>query len=156
VVVLDYSNPLLIIPSEIMLSSNMWVKFSLAIGLLLSAGCVNTTESGANFTSNFKFTGAVTSVRNLQQNQAVGTTIHLRGKVGAHAPLLGGQVYELTDETGKIWVLTQEKPPNPGDEVVIKGQVRFKSIPLNGKEQGSVYIEQQEQVEHTPAKTISS
>lgn len=139
-----------------MLPSKIWITFGLAIGLLLGAGCTSTNESGANFTSNFKFTGAVTSVRSLQQNQAIGTTIHLRGKVGAHAPLLGGQVYELTDETGKIWVLTQETPPNPGDEVVIKGQVRFKSIPLNGKEQGSIYVEQQEQVERTPAKTISS
>jgi hypothetical protein len=139
-----------------MLLSSKWVKFGVAIVLFFGvSGCANESQSGVNLTS-LTAPGEVTNISKIQEQQLLNTTIFLKGKVGTHVPLLGGQVYELQDETGTVWVLTQEKPPNPGDKVVIKGQVRFQSIPLNGKEQGSLYVEQKEQVQHTPAKTISS
>jgi hypothetical protein len=62
--------------------------------------------------------------------------------VGDHAPLLGGTVYELQDSTGKIWVLTKGQAPEKGQEVTVKGTLRYKSIPIAGKEQGSVYLEE--------------
>lgn len=136
--------------------SSKWVTFGVAIGLFLGgSGCANTAKPDVNLTS-LAAPSAVTDIVKLREQQFLNTTIFLKGKVGTRVPLLGGQVYELQDDTGTVWVLTQEKPPNPGDKVVIKGQVRFQSIPLDGKEQGSLYIEQQEQVEPSPAKTISS
>jgi hypothetical protein len=48
-------------------------------------------------------------------------------------------------------VVTTEQSPNLGDEVVLKGKLLYRSIPLNGKEQGSLYIEQQQELQRTPA-----
>lgn len=69
--------------------------------------------------------------------------VQVKGTVGNHAPLLGKTAYELQDSTGRIWVLATHSIPNPGDQVVIKGKLLYQSILLNGREQGSVYLEQQ-------------
>lgn len=77
--------------------------------------------------------------------QAAGkdTIVTLKGTVGNRAPLLGGTAYELQDATGKIWVLTKGKAPGKGQETVVKGTLRYKSIPIAGKDQGSMYVEQE-------------
>ncbi|MBD1810782.1 DNA-binding protein, partial [Microcoleus sp. FACHB-DQ6] len=57
--------------------------------------------------------------------------------------------------TGSIWILTtQEDLPQLGDEVLLKGEVRYKSITLKelaGKDLGEVYVEEMEQLKRTPA-----
>jgi hypothetical protein len=75
-------------------------------------------------------------------SQGKDAIVTLKGTVGDRAPLLGGTVYELQDATGKIWVLTKGQAPEKGQEIIVKGTLRYKSIPIAGKEQGSVYIEQ--------------
>lgn len=77
------------------------------------------------------------------QKQKTNFTVHLQGKIGAQAPLAGLSAYELEDATGKIWVVTKSAPPAPGTEVKVVGKVRYQRILLNGKDQGSVYIEQE-------------
>ncbi len=71
------------------------------------------------------------------------TAVYVKGKVGDRAPLLNGTVYELTDATGSIWVLTRAEVPKVGQEVVVKGVVRSQAITLNGQEQQTTYLEQQ-------------
>lgn len=77
------------------------------------------------------------------QSQGKDAIVTLKGTVGDRAPLLGGTVYELQDATGKIWVLTKGQAPEKGQEIVVKGTLRYQSIPIAGKEQGSVYVEQE-------------
>ncbi|NJP08361.1 MAG: hypothetical protein HC866_01895 [Leptolyngbyaceae cyanobacterium RU_5_1] len=84
------------------------------------------------------------AIQEIQNNSISGSTVYLKGLVGDRVPILGGMVYQLQDTTGTIWVLTTGQAPPQAQEVVIKGIPRFKSIPLNGKEHGSVYVEQQE------------
>ncbi len=81
----------------------------------------------------------------IQDIQSAGkdTIVTVKGTVGDHAPLLGGTVYELQDATGKIWVLTKGQAPEKGQEIVVKGALRYKSIPIAGKDQGSIYLEQE-------------
>lgn len=85
----------------------------------------------------------ISSIADLQQPEGKNPNVYLKGKVGDRVPILQGTVYELQDATGKVWVLTQAPAPQAGDEVTVKGVVRFKSIVLDGKEQGSIYVEQQ-------------
>jgi hypothetical protein len=73
-------------------------------------------------------------------------TVQLRGIVGDRAPLLGAQLYQLKDATGAIWVLTHRRGVRSGEPIQITGKVRFQSIPVQGKEFGEAYI-QEEQVE---------
>jgi len=78
-------------------------------------------------------------------------SVQLKGRVSNHAPLLGKSAYELQDTTGSIWVIATEPIPTIGDEVVIQGKLLYQSIPLNGKEQGDSYIEQQQLLQRSPA-----
>ncbi len=120
--------------------------FFLLSGLL---GCGNLAELAVNgFSSRLGVN--VTSIRDIKLGQERNATIYLRGKVIKQVPLLGWRVYQLQDSTGAIWVLTNQTTPQPEDEVLIKAQVLYQSIPLVGKEFGEVYVEQQEQLERTP------
>ncbi len=83
------------------------------------------------------------TVQSVQSAATRNTVVQLQGTVGDRVPLLGSTAYELQDSTGKIWVLTKQPPPTKGQQVVVKGTLRYKSIPLNGKEEGSVYMEQE-------------
>lgn len=78
-------------------------------------------------------------------------TVYIQGKVAHRVPLLDLQVYQLQDASGKIWVLTEQKDLQLADKVLIKGNVRYQSIPLVGKDFGEVYVREQQQLEHTSA-----
>ena len=69
------------------------------------------------------------------------STVTLQGKVVQQVAIVNGTVYELQDSTGSVWVLSQQ-PVAIGEEVTLSGVLRYQSISLNGKEQGSLYIEQ--------------
>lgn len=124
-------------------------SFFLLAGLL---GCGNLTQLAVNGFSS-KLGVNVTSIREIKLEQDRNATIYLRGKVVKQVPLLGWRVYQLQDSTGAIWVLTNQTTPQLEDEVLIKAQVLYQSIPLEGKEFGEVYVEQQEQLERTPAQS---
>lgn len=85
------------------------------------------------------------------QKQKTNFTVHLQGKTGAQAPLAGLSAYELQDATGKVWVVTKSAPPAPRTAVKITGKVRYQRIVLNGREQGSIYVEQEGSAEPVSA-----
>lgn len=93
-------------------------------------------------------TGTIATIKQMPQVNAI---VQIKGRVSNRAPLLGKTAYELQDPTGSLWVLTTAPPPNIGDEIVLKGKLLYRSIPLNGREQGSLYIEQQQELQRTPA-----
>lgn len=116
----------------------------IATSLLILSGCSQIAFSTAT-DDEFKvaqFTGKTDRIHDIQNQANQGKTVVLKGKVGKQVPLLGGMVYELQDNTGTIWVLSQPPLPKPGEEVVVKGKVRYQSIRINNQDQGSVYIEQ--------------
>lgn len=92
----------------------------------------------------------VTNIREIQQNRANYSTIYLKGRVENQAPFLGTGAYQVRDETGSIWVFTTQGLPSKGDEILVKGEVQYKSIPLAGQDLGEVYIEELEQVKRLP------
>lgn len=111
----------------------------LLMGWLLVAGCNRAvSEPGQPIT-----TIQTMPIASVQKPASQTSNVAVKGKVGDRVPLLEGTVYQLLDETGKIWVLTKQAPPNMGTEVVVKGTVRYKPISINGKEQGSIYLEQE-------------
>lgn len=127
----------------------------LTLLLLLSAlgGCGRpgmTINSGKELVP-VQFTPTLTNIADLQSSSLRGTGVYLRGKIGNRVPLLGGTVYELQDQTGRIWVMAQQAVPGQGDEVTIRGNLRQQSIQVDGKQESVPYIEQLEQVDHHPA-----
>lgn len=134
------------------------VQRLLAIGLLLGglgglAGC-NPFAASVKQLSEVKeiqFLAGTSNIGDLHNPSGQTSTVVLKGKVSNRIPLVGGTAYELQDSSGQVWVVTKDAAPNQGDEVMIKGVLRYQSIRFNGKEQGSLYVEQQEQMQHLPA-----
>ena len=92
----------------------------------------------------------VTNIREIKLQRDNKATVYLQGKVAKQVPLVERRVYQLQDLSGTIWVLTNQTALQQGDKVLVKGKVRYQSIPLAGKDFGEVYVEEQEQLERTP------
>jgi hypothetical protein len=117
---------------------------AIASGVL---SCANLPVSQLNFGFN------VSKISDIQQKRQVDTEVYLQGKVENRAPFVGNAAYQLQDASGNIWVLTKQALPQLGDEIMLKGQVRYKSIKLKGlaEDLGEVYIEEVELLQRTPA-----
>ena len=77
--------------------------------------------------------------------------VYVQGTVTKLAPFLDAGAYQLEDETGKIWVFTQQPLPNEGDEILIRGKLRYESIFHSGEDWGEYYlVESQKLAKETP------
>ncbi|NDJ17491.1 hypothetical protein GS601_09355 [Myxacorys almedinensis A] len=100
-----------------------------------------TVSTGERVLSVLDF-GSITKVRDIQKNKNH-FSVHVRGKVGAQAPLMGGvRAYELKDETGSIWIVTTDQIPTQGTPIVVQGTVRLQKIEVGGQDRSAVYLEQ--------------
>lgn len=90
---------------------------------------------------------SVTTVKEIQRHPHrnwLTATVRLQGVVGDRIPLLEqAQVYELTDSTGSIWVLTQRRAVTTGEHIVLQGQVRFQAVSVLDPALGEAYIQEQ-------------
>lgn len=66
--------------------------------------------------------------------------LHIQGQVIQEAPLLHYKVYQISDKTGKIWVVTDRRNWQVGQEVMFNAKVKYSSIILSGKEYGETYL----------------
>ncbi len=111
------------------------LTFFLLAGLL---SCGNLGRYGVNAIG-----ANMTPIRELKPQQDDQAIVYIQGKVERQVPLLQRRVYQINDSTGKIWVITNQTGLREGEQVVIKGKIRYKSIRLAGKQLGEVYLEEQ-------------
>lgn len=115
------------------------LAFFLVLGLW---SCASNEPSQLNLPS-LKIGANVTKIQEVKPQEGKQTTVYIQGKVEKIAPLVKQQAYLIADETGKIWVVTNQNNLNVGQDVVIKGKVKYKSIPLAGQEYGEIYLEEE-------------
>lgn len=110
---------------------------------LLSVGLVSCGGLPVSTINRIEAIGGVNvvNIRSLTQKQNKDSTVYLRGKVIRQVPLVDWRMYQLQDATGSIWVLTKKTDLKP-TELLIKGKVRYQSIPIAGKDFGEVYVEE--------------
>lgn len=119
------------------------------------AGCGNSAPVGIGGL-NFLMPGEhLTKINEIKPKQNA-ATITLQGQVVTRAPFLGSGAYKLEDATGTIWVITNQSLPNVGDEVLLKGEPQFQSIPVGGKDIGEVYVQEQQQLQRKAGQPASS
>jgi hypothetical protein len=68
----------------------------------------------------------------------------LQGQVDQHLPLVGQTLYQLTDNSGRLWVITTEPPPPLGAQVTLRATIHYKSILMRGQDIGEYYAEELE------------
>ena len=128
--------------------------FLLFGGVLMS--CANSSRSGVVGINVSDYSVKVTRISDLPQTQNANATVHLLGEVVTKAPFLGSGAYQIKDNTGTIWVITNQTLPEVGDGILLKGQLQYQSIPVGGQELGEVYIQEQEQLKRNAGQTKQS
>jgi hypothetical protein len=115
------------------------------VGGLMSCGTLGKYSfNGINFRN-------VTDIGNIKSpsNQGI---VYLQGQVINIVPLSEPwQAYQMRDSSGTIWAITSLKGLKIQDKLLIKGNLRYQSIPVATQELGDFYVEEQERLEHTPA-----
>ncbi|MBE9077477.1 hypothetical protein IQ241_09225 [Romeria aff. gracilis LEGE 07310] len=82
------------------------------------------------------------SIDSVQAPELTQQTVVLRGQVQQRVPILGGWLYELQDETGGIWVVAPQSPPEVGSTLTVEGSVQYKEISNGVINQGEYYLQQ--------------
>ncbi|MEA5578765.1 hypothetical protein [Anabaena sp. UHCC 0451] len=115
------------------------LTFFLVVGL---CSCANGKPAELNL-QNLRIGANVTQIRDIKPAQDNQATVYIQGKVEKHAPFIKLQAYQIADATGKIWVVTNQSNLKVGQDVVLKGKVKYKSIPLSGQDYGEIYLEEE-------------
>ncbi|MFO5528218.1 MAG: hypothetical protein ACLBM1_10380 [Cuspidothrix sp.] len=117
--------------------------FTVGLFCILITGlyaCGQEGKSGINL-QNLTIGANVTPIQKITP-QNKDTTVYIQGKVEKTAPLIKQKAYQINDSTGKIWVITNQGNFQIGEQVVLKGNVQYQSIPLAGQEYGEIYLEE--------------
>ncbi len=107
-------------------------------------GCGQITQTAIKLNLN------VSRIDKIQTKGKIDNQVYLKGTVESRAPFLETGAYELTDDTGSIWIFTKAELPKIGAEITIKGKILYQSIviaELGNKDVGDFYIEELERVE---------
>ncbi len=116
-------------------------------------GCGSLGQSSFNGV-NFRIGTNITNISNVKSPNNQGT-VYLQGQVTNIVPLSEPwQAYQMQDSSGTIWAITSVKGLQMKDKLLIKGNLRYQSIPLEAQELGDFYVEEQERIEHTPASRL--
>lgn len=82
-----------------------------------------------------------TAIDSLTDEQ-VDDTITVSGKISQRAAVLEGWLYQVQDETGSLWVLTDRDAPEVGDSVTVEGAVRYEPIVVDDINVSEFYLEE--------------
>ena len=81
-------------------------------------------------------------IQSLQRIQQYPKTVTIKGVVGDRVPLVQGQVYELSDSSGTIWILSPNESPVTGTQLRVTGQVQYQPMPELGSGMGELYVKE--------------
>ena len=123
-------------------------RFTLGLGtsiIIFCGACQSSSDVGTPGVSLPKvLPKATVTVESLRQPQQVEQLIPLAGSVMQRLAILNGWLYQVDDGTGQVWVLTQQTAPELGQEVYLKGVLRYEAIVINQADLGDYYLEEQE------------
>lgn len=72
------------------------------------------------------------------------TTVTIAGTVAQRAPLLNqGELYQVSDDSGSMWVLSDRPSPQVGETVTVEGVVRYEAIVTGEIDASEIYLQEQ-------------
>jgi hypothetical protein len=80
------------------------------------------------------------TVAQLQQSDKLPRRVKIVGRVSAVAPMLDRGAYRLEDDTGVIWVYTEQPLPSLGEKLAVKGELNFESVAIESIEAGQYFL----------------
>ena len=88
------------------------------------------------------FTRSVVTIESLRQPEKVEQALALNGAVIQRLAVLNGWLYQVDDGTGQVWVRSQQAAPALGEQIYVKGLLRYEPILINGVDLGDYYLEE--------------
>mgnify|MGYP005845566451 CR=1 FL=1 len=104
-------------------------------GLFLLSGCEPPLDLGVD----------LTPIERLSE-EALGSEMTVEGVVGDRAPLLDAGAYLLQDETGEIWVISDDGVPEAGESLRVQGTLEQREILINQQDYGERYLQEQQRI----------
>ena len=69
-------------------------------------------------------------------------TITVSGEIAQKAAVLEGWIYQIKDDTGSLWILSDREVPDVGEVVTVEGTVRYEPIMVDSIDASEFYIEE--------------
>ena len=139
------------------MKAHLTKRFYLLTFNLFIVGSLISCSSSGHFSFNginVKIGRNVTNISNIKSPNNQGT-VYLQGRVTNIVPLSKPwQAYQMQDSSGTIWAITSQRGLKITDNVLIEGNLRYQSIPMETQELGDFYVEEQQRIEHTPASQL--
>lgn len=82
----------------------------------------------------------IINVSQMQKDTEKPRKVKINGEVKQIVPLLESIAYQVEDKTGSIWVISENKPPQMGNQIIVKGTLQHQSIPIGEEDLGEYYI----------------
>lgn len=71
-------------------------------------------------------------------------TVSIEGTVVQRVGILEGSLYQVQDDTGSVWVLSDSSGPEVGQLATVAGVVRYEAIVVGEIDAGDVYLEEKD------------
>lgn len=71
-------------------------------------------------------------------------TVSIEGTVVQRVGILEGSLYQVQDDTGSLWVLSDSAGPEVGQLATVDGVVRYEAIVVGEIDAGDVYLEEKD------------
>ncbi|MDJ0727342.1 MAG: hypothetical protein QNJ38_19760 [Prochloraceae cyanobacterium] len=82
----------------------------------------------------------------VEQGKNLDRQVSVDGTVTRSISFLESGAYQLQDETGTIWIFTDDELPEAGTALEIKGKLRHKNISIEDRDLGQSYIFETERI----------
>ncbi|MBL1209689.1 hypothetical protein [Geminocystis sp. GBBB08] len=86
----------------------------------------------------------VIDISKIQNQNKTTEIIKIEGICQNIIPLLDRKGFEIKDQTGSIWVVTQGNIPKIGDRISVEGQLKFQEIVIGEEKFNEFYLEKSE------------
>ncbi|MEL6815806.1 MAG: hypothetical protein AAFP03_13480 [Cyanobacteria bacterium J06598_3] len=75
-------------------------------------------------------------------------SVSVEGRVVQTVGILEGSLYQVQDDTGSLWVLSDRTGPEVDQRVTVAGVVRYEAIVVGEIDAGDVYLEEKDYRQH--------
>ncbi|MBT9313308.1 hypothetical protein [Leptothoe kymatousa] len=129
--------------AKLYFSNTRWM-LALATGLMVLSAACHSPSSTNQVPSLISLPKSTVPIEALKQPQRVERSVNLMGTVTQKLAIVNGWLYQVDDGTGQVWISTQEVAPVVGNQVHIKGVVRYQPVEVNGADLGDYYLEEKQ------------
>ena len=107
-------------------------------------GCQTPPSGNGRPVPVLSLTRSTATIESLRQPEKVEQSLALNGAVVQRLAILNGWLYQVDDGTGQVWVRSQQAAPTLGQQIYVKGLLRYEPIVISDVDLGDYYLEEKQ------------